>query len=272
MKLGSSPLLLLPFLSAVSATCNVDAPQSVDGSCNNLANPLLGASFTAYRRGPEGAQYEDGVQIPVQSRPEPRAISNAVGKEDTATAQEDPIPHNMMAVMFGQFINHDFNNNDMVELFTRTFEEDLLISDPNDEFCIAPPPLPPVFRCDPANGPYFIQYRKSAGSTSTGQFEVTNRGTSYLDLGNIYGNTNANATALRTMADGKLKTSDYLSSLALGGPPVFFSNSDLPPSRASTGLNTNTLNLDFPDDQILTAGDFRRKLQLLFHLHREYSL
>ena len=38
--------------------------RSIDGTCNNLANPLWGASLTAFRR-LLPAQYEDGFNQPI---------------------------------------------------------------------------------------------------------------------------------------------------------------------------------------------------------------
>lgn len=248
------------FTLANGISCNANDPQSVDGTCNNVANPTNGAEFTSYRRGPEGTEYEDGVKVPAV-RANARTISNRVGAEVAATAGEDPIPHNMLAVLFGQFINHDFEDNDKENLFKSqaegAFAEDLTVDDPDDFFCFFPPG---VNRCDPALGPYYLEYRTSAGkiSSTTGQFEVDNRGTSYLDLGPIYGNNVANATVLRAGQDGMLLTEDYSGFLRFGPNAIPWSFSDMPPSRATTGLNTDTL-ARYPDNEILTQGDFRRK-------------
>ncbi|KAL3907318.1 MAG: hypothetical protein SGILL_008924, partial [Bacillariaceae sp.] len=270
MKLAYATLsaLLCVSVSGNPVDCDPSASQTLDGTCNNLLDQTLGAAFTPFRRGSEGAEYEDNVSTPVTSRPGPREISNKVGNEDVSTAGVDPIPHNMMAVMFGQFINHDFENNDMLKLYDLVaetpdvFEQDLLIDDPEDRFCFFPPGVPGIpSRCSPENGPYFVQYRKSAGSIDgvSQQFEVTNRGTSFLDLNTIYGSTEANATVLRTASDGKLATSDYSGTLSLGPFPITYFFEDLPPSRAITGLNTPSLvrASGFGDDEILTAGDER---------------
>ena len=266
MKIPKSALLSYLLLATAtttdaSQTCNPADPQSIDGTCNNLGNPTFGAAFTVYRRGLEGAEYlNDGVS-PVSNRPNPRDVSNRLGAEDPDSTAEDAIPHNMLAVMFGQFINHDFENNDKKDLFVTkqenplVFAQDLIVPDTDmDSFCFFPPGNT-TSRCPPDQGPYVLEYRTSAGPIVNGQFEVTNRGTSYLDLGTIYGNTNPNATVLRSFTDGKLKTSDY-SGRIFGQP---YSYPDLPPSRLDTGLNTDTLILRYPDEEILTQGDFRCK-------------
>ena len=38
--------------------------RSIDGTCNNLANPLWGASLTAFRR-IKPAEYENGFNTPI---------------------------------------------------------------------------------------------------------------------------------------------------------------------------------------------------------------
>lgn len=261
MKILSFFLCFLWPQAQVKATCSASDPQSIDGTCNNLANPQFGASFTTYRRGPEGAEFLAGGVSPVDDRPDPRVVSNRLGAEDPASPAEDEIPHNMLAVMFGQFINHDFENNDKKDLFVTkdedpfVFAQDLIVPDiQNDAFCFFPPGSPNN-RCLPGQGPYVMEYRTSAGVIENGQFEVTNRGTSYLDLGTIYGNTAPNATVLRTGTGGKLLTSDYSGNLFF----LQYSFQDLPPSRTETGLNTDTLVLRYPDNEILTHGDFRCK-------------
>ena len=54
------------------------------------------------------------------------------------------------------------------------------------------------------------------------------------------------------------------------GPNGFpYSFSDLPPSRASAGLNTDTLNVRYPYNEILTHVDFRREFFFFFPMPSE---
>jgi len=254
-----------------NADCDITEPQRLDGSCNNLENPLWGSAFTVYKRGSEGAEYEDGIKMKVQDRPNERDISNSISVDHPSVI--DSIPHNMFAVIFGQFINHDFENNDKEKLFIsasedpEVFASDITITDPLDDFCFFPPLyLPPnASRCDPASGfpqPPNIEYRPSNGTVINGQFEVTNRGTSYLDLDTVYGNDDDTGDALRTKEGGHLRTDDYEGSFNIpngGGPPIPpipYAYTSLPPSKASTGLETDTANFGSPNS-LLTAGDFR---------------
>ena len=151
-----------------------------------------------------------------------------------------------MAVMFGQFINHDLENGDQENYFAfrseveNLFAQDLLVPDlTGDDFCFFPPGVP---RCQEENAPYFIEYRPSAGVIQNGQFEVTNRVTSFLDLSPTYGSNKETATVLRTGTDGTLLSEDY-SGQSRGTP---FSFSDLPPpSLSGSHLNSDIMSASF---------------------------
>ncbi|CAG0919666.1 unnamed protein product [Notodromas monacha] len=82
--------------------------RRIDGSCNNLANPMWGASRTGYRRSLPPA-YEDGVSA-VRAKasdgsalPLPRLVSRVV--HGTDYREETGV--NMLFVIWGQFVDHD---------------------------------------------------------------------------------------------------------------------------------------------------------------------
>ncbi|CAK5122918.1 unnamed protein product [Meloidogyne enterolobii] len=83
------------------------AYRSMDGTCNNLKRPLLGASFRAYLRHLP-AQYEDGFSEPVSStsarRPTPREASRLLLASSQMHAHEQL---NSLLMQWGQFISHD---------------------------------------------------------------------------------------------------------------------------------------------------------------------
>ena len=83
-----------------------DLTLPADGSGNNADNPEWNQAGTTFRRVSKSTSYIDAISIPVANRPWPRVISNNVGKTPTPIP-EDPNKHNILFVIFGQFIAHD---------------------------------------------------------------------------------------------------------------------------------------------------------------------
>jgi peroxidase len=206
---------------------------------------MLGSAQGHFSRGAEGADFD-------YQDLNPRFISNSLGQQSRETPL-DQTEKTMFTVMFGQFINHDLERNAHVNKFARDFEE--VPIDPLDPICFVRPGGggPPLTesRCD--DNPNFL-YRKSEGDIIDGQFEVRNEASSYLDLNTVYGRNETIASILREGKDGKMKTENY-SGTAFGYVPYYFEN--LPPSRNTTSLPSDTLLMDQPDDRIPTAGDNR---------------
>lgn len=84
--------------------------RSVDGTCNNLDNPIVGAAFSPYIRLLPSA-YDDGVNALVDSmfrrRPNPREVSMFLLSTSTAIHSQS----NSMLMQFGQFVSHDITKN-----------------------------------------------------------------------------------------------------------------------------------------------------------------
>lgn len=115
-------------------TCsgNYLTTRTYDGTCNNLEDTDLGASEEFYRRGPEGAQYGAYNQpIGYPQRPIERVASNKIARADPS--MRDSIPHSLFATQFGQFINHDFENNRFVSPNGLDYPDQLLVPETNDE-------------------------------------------------------------------------------------------------------------------------------------------
>ena len=196
-------------------TCDPKAKfRSIDGTCNNLQNPLWGASKIPFRRLlPQ--RYEDGIQQPrgyFQARnmdfinrgpfdapnPSVRLISRTVHTDEPI---DDPI-HTHMMMQWGQFLDHDitlapeFTEEDCPQSLCEFSEECIPIQvRPNepitgDDKCLFFPRSIPV--CD-----------------NHGEFSVRNQLnllTSYIDGSQIYGSDKLQAAFLRSFTSGKLRT------------------------------------------------------------------
>jgi hypothetical protein len=106
-KLLKSPPKFCPFNNDLSCDSSSKYRQ-IDGSCNNLANGIIGRSNTPYKRLMK-AQYQDKVEEPRrmgasgEPLPNPRSISLAIHDP-----MDTPAAISNLGVMFGQFVDHDF--------------------------------------------------------------------------------------------------------------------------------------------------------------------
>ncbi len=184
--------LLTVVLSAQTAGAAIEF-RTIDGSGNNLANPLWGsAGQPLARSGP--AAYGDGASTPAgASRPGAREISNAV------SSQVATIPNAAGASGFlwqwGQFLDHDIDLTGPA-LPTESFDIPIL---PGDAFF------------DPlGSGTASLPFHRSLHTTvgTSTQREQVNEITSFIDASNVYGSDAQRAAALRRFdGSGRLKTS-----------------------------------------------------------------
>ena len=214
-----------------SSNSIVDDTRSIDGSGNNLNNPLMGATFTELVRY-IFSDYEDGIsEMQEAGLPSARLVSNIV------CSQEELIPNPLNASdyiwQWGQFLDHDID-------FTNG-------ADPVEPANIAVPAGDPFF--DPFDtGTQVITFSRSAFNTSTGTGvdnprQQINTITTWIDASNVYGSDVERAAALRTNdGTGRLNTSA----------------GDLLP------FNTEGLPNDGGDDDpfLFLAGDFRANEQV----------
>ncbi|MGB3729271.1 MAG: peroxidase family protein [Thermodesulfobacteriota bacterium] len=226
-------LLCVSFL----LSCNDDSSsgsndtRSIDGSGNNLQNPLMGATFTQLVRY-VFSDYEDGVsEIPEAGSPSARVVSNIVNSQDALIP--NPLNASDYIWQWGQFLDHDLD-------FTNG-------ANPAEAADIAVPAGDPFF--DPFDtGTAVITFDRSVFDTSTGTGignprQQINTITTWIDGSNVYGSDVERAEALRVNdGTGRLNTS---------------AGNLLP-------FNTTGLPNDGGDDDpfLFLAGDFRANEQV----------
>ena len=209
--------------------------RSFDGSGNNKADPLAGATFRQFQRMTPAA-YGDGISsMAAPLRANPRTVSNMVVDQAGAS-----YPNNFGTSDFlwqwGQFIDHDITLGDGVRTGDRSFD-------------IKVPAGDPMF--DPFNtGTKTMHFDRAIFDEETGTDlsnprEQLNELTSWIDGSMVYGNNDDRAAALRTNdGTGRLKTS--------AGDLLPFNTDELP--------NANEGPTD-PKDLFL-AGDVRSNEQV----------
>jgi peroxidase len=201
--------------------------RSIDGTGNNLARPDWGSTDVALLRTAPAA-YADGVSAPAGStRPNPRAISNAVVAENEEALSARHL--SAFVYVFGQFIDHDLS---LTEPGT-----------PRDRFPVPVPAGDPFF--DPAGtgtqtiGLSRSQFDPATGTAPGNPRQQVNQLTAFLDASAIYGSDAVRAAALRTFSGGRLKTS--------AGDLMPFNTGGLPNQNQGP----------VPGDQLFVAGDIR---------------
>lgn len=110
--------------------------------------------------------------------------------------------------MYGQFINHDLENNQHVGSQTIVDDLAVYVKDRQDTACQATtlPPLPHGYRCGDDDQVLVINIKPSFGELqSDNTIKVFNNASSFLDLDLVYGKTEEVNTKLRTGSGGKLK-------------------------------------------------------------------
>jgi peroxidase len=171
----------------------------------------------------------------------------------------------MFAVHFGQFINHDFEDNSNVNFSSRAyFPLVAYLTDPTDPACLAtttPPPGP--FRCNTTNTMLTGEARWSDGVyDNRGRFKVINNATSWLDLNTVYSHDRDTNEALRTLSGGRLRTSTvnitFQAVPAPGFPFKTFVFENTVATWNDTGVfNANPTLAGRPREWVWTSGDGR---------------
>ena len=243
------------------------AYRSTDGTCNNVANPLRGASNTALRR-LLPAEYEDGIYIPIGANqtingdpfagpwPSPRLISQRIIRDAIIINPG----FSMLFTVFGQSLAIDSNrfgeyNTSQCALSCNNITENL-------PFCIpmSVEPDDPTYGNNSVNQGRCLIMRRAIGACMT-PFNSTfdqarqqiNQITHYLDASGMYGNNDAEATAVRLFTGGQLRQSarneTYKGDLPIlpedkrfgSNPPFFFFAGDRRVENIVHQINIYTL-------------------------------
>ena len=210
----------------LEVSCNsiptVNLFRQIDGTCNNIENPLQGASDTKLRRLTPPA-YEDGIgelRGLRQSRlglddativdpfrapnPSARTISSTIIRDRRDF--EEPFSHLLM--QFGQFLDHDLDLSPELEVEC----EDCELT----EQCvpIRVDPLDRIFGAGTPNQANCLPFRRAIAVCDSGNERVfepreqINVLTSYIDASMVYGSNEIQGRAVRAFENGLLKVGE----------------------------------------------------------------
>ena len=194
--------------------------RSVDGTCNNFQNPLLGASLTAFKR-LLPPRYEDGFHTPVgwdplklyngYQLPSPRAVSSALISSETIT-DDSEISH--MVMQWGQFLDHDMDHA-MEAISRETFDNGITCSATcQNQLPCFPIHIPSGDHRVNRSCMEFTRSSAACGSGHTSAFfdrlqprEQLNTPTSFIDASQVYGSNLDLAISLRNLTNdlGRLR-------------------------------------------------------------------
>ncbi|CAN5261362.1 peroxidase family protein [soil metagenome] len=167
--------------------------RAIDEVGNNVAHPTWGSTNADFIR-VSAPDYADGIGAVASTRPSARVISNTIVDHPDADIKNDRGMSNFVYA-WGQFIDHDL---DLTNTAAAAGTLPITVPTGDAEF-------------DPTGtGTATMSFTRSvvaAGSGVTTPRMQTNAITSFLDGSMVYGSDTATALSLRTMTDGKLKTS-----------------------------------------------------------------
>ena len=200
--------------------------RTIDGTCNNILRPLLGASNTEFGR-LKPAQYEDGISVPVGHAqqvngnsfgapwPSARSVSQAIIRDLPRSSRV--LTHIFM--LWGQFVDHD------LDLFAEFETEECEESCDFEETCpfcfpITVSRVDPTFGLRGSNKGQCLPLTRSVGVCMRPQKssykmarEQINQLTHYQDASNVYGSTKEMADSLRLFSGGLLRQGGRTDSL-----------------------------------------------------------
>ncbi|KJH50886.1 animal hem peroxidase [Dictyocaulus viviparus] len=180
--------------------------RTMDGTCNNLKNPLRGAAYRPYTR-LLPTIYDNQLSEPVgsmfpQLRPSPRLITRQLTSSHASIVSEE---YNAMVMQFGQFISHDMAKTTLIpsakcnvcqNITSRCMAVSIEPDDPNIGFrrntCVR------VSRSSPI-----------CGSGNQKPRQQLNENTGFIDASPIYGSSVHDAEKFRQGTSGLLKLPSF---------------------------------------------------------------
>ncbi len=238
--------------------------RSLDGRDNNRRQPTQASAPGLMRRGLEGSSYADGIRRP-HDRGNERTISRRLyGLEHVLTDRVRP-NINMIAVLFGQFLNHDKEDN---YFFGHWIDNNKSFVTPDSpyQFVWVLDPEDPIATFRGQNRlvdgtPCGIPFKPSTGEFVDGVFHPGTLASGYLDLTQVYGPEEETHQALREFSGGRLTAEHYQGEATyrteFGPIKVAFDVENLPASRATTCLKVDSSFMRLPPGEVVTAGDPR---------------
>ncbi|XP_014275345.1 peroxidase [Halyomorpha halys] len=200
--------------------------RTMDGSCNNLANPHWGQAGTALQR-ILPPKYADGVNAPRTGEfgplPSPRLITLFY-----ATDVEFPSNnYTMMVMQWGQFLDHDLTHTPISRGASGSgiscCREGQVISPELRHPDCFPIDLPRNDRVFAPFGERCMEFARSLPAPrpecNFGPREQMNQITGYLDASNIYGSNRDTARSLRLFRGGFLRAQNVRGRAYLPGNP-----------------------------------------------------
>ncbi|XP_029185359.2 lactoperoxidase-like [Acropora millepora] len=200
MKIISLNLMLTPKEPKPAIRCDKDAEfRTIDGTCNNLQNPLFGAANTPFGRLLSPA-YGDGISsLRVAENGEPLPNTREVSFEVHGSNADGSNPTsnllNIFFMNFGQYIDHDVTLAEAQEANCEPPE-----ADENPECInIDIPEGDTIFE---ERDVKFIEMEREAFVTPESKCQLTPREqintiTTYIDASNVYGSSPEVSEALR---------------------------------------------------------------------------
>jgi len=167
--------------------------RSINGTNNNVSSSSKtnwgAAGITLFREVPaQYGQSDPGGAMGGISRPSPRAISNAV--VDEPVTQFNKMQLSTLVYQWGQFLDHDMS------------------ATPTGTTEYVPIPLPGTETVFTEAIPFYrSDFQMTTDARGNKVRQQLNMITSFIDGSNVYGSDTKRATWLRTMRNGKLKTS-----------------------------------------------------------------
>jgi peroxidase len=238
--------------------------RSVTAHGNNLANPSLGSAPGLMQRGDEGADYADGMRRP-HDRGNERSISNKFHALKDVLVDPHRAHFNMVAVLFGQLLNHDLEEN-------RFFGHNV---DNNKSFVTPDSPYQFVWILDENDPiatfrgqnrirdgvPCGVPFKPTAGAFVDGVFRPGTITSAFLDLSQVYGPDEHTVHVLREYSGGRMLVEDFEGTSNIrtefGPLQVDYSVKDMPVSRATTELHVDSTFSRLPGNEVCTGGDPR---------------